>query len=55
MEEAPNDLPGPGNYDQANGFGNGKAFTIQGRPDPKYNENPGPGSYDQKFEAVKPG
>jgi hypothetical protein len=28
MEEAPNDLPGPGNYDQASGFGNGKAFTI---------------------------
>ena len=56
MENAPNDLPGPGNYDQGSTFGNGKAFTIQGRPDAKYNDVPGPGSYNNdNVDITRPG
>lgn len=53
MEEAPNDLPGPGNYDQGTAFTGSKGFTIGARQDPKYNENPGPGAYDSKNDLVK--
>lgn len=56
MEEAPNELPGPGNYDQQSAFANGKAFSFKSRPEEKYNENPGPGSYENKAtsELVRP-
>ena len=53
MEDAPNDLPGPGNYDQGNGFSNSKGFTIGAKQEAKYNENPGPGAYDSKNEVIK--
>lgn len=53
MEEAPNELPGPGNYDQGTTFKGEKGFTLGAKQDHKYNENPGPGAYDAKNELTK--
>lgn len=39
-------MPGPGNYQNKDCFGDGKGFSIGAKKDPKYNENPGPGSYN---------
>ena len=56
MEEIREEVPGPGNYNQGSTIGNAKGFTIQGRPDAKYNDVPGPGSYNNdKVDMTRPG
>eukprot|EP00347_Sterkiella_histriomuscorum_P018852 403343924 len=55
MEEVPNEMPGPGNYDQGSTFQNGKGFKIGTRQDPKFSDVPGPGSYDTKNDLTKAG
>ena len=55
MEEAPNEMPGPGNYDQGSAFANSKGFTIGAKKDQKYSDVPGPGSYNAKDELTKYG
>ena len=55
MENAPNDMPGPGNYDQGETFANSKGFTIGVRKDERYNDVPGPGAYDARDEVTKSG
>ena len=42
-ERAPEDMPGPGNYDQKSKIQEGPQYSIYGRRDDKYNDNPGPG------------
>lgn len=53
MEEAPTEMPGPGNYDQGSAFKADKGFTLGGKQPQKYNENPGPGAYEARNEVIK--
>ena len=39
----PEDMPGPGNYEQKDGVGEGPHYSMQSKRDGRYNENPGPG------------
>ncbi len=43
QDRAPEDLPGPGNYDQRSKVGEGPKYSMYDRRDDKYNDNPGPG------------
>ncbi|MBK8156549.1 MAG: hypothetical protein IPK55_11405 [Streptococcus sp.] len=42
-DRAPEDLPGPGNYDQKGLVGDGPKYSMFEKRDTKYNDNPGPG------------
>ena len=51
------DIPGPGNYNEARAFSEGRGFTISGRYETKHNDLPGPGSYnsDHAVNRIKSG
>ena len=51
----PEDLPGPGNYEDKNKKfgGEGPQYSMYPKRDEKYNDNPGPGQYEASEEKQK--